>query len=144
MKENVLYPVDYDETLEPPEPGKPATGRDEAAALTLIRAAVPKDSKPLPIAELIDLVCGRYVRHPETGELLPIDDAPDASLDLSGALTALRENKPLKGPAIFSSLLPDEVKALALQVIEERKGTWKPKPAAATVVEEKPKVEEKE
>jgi hypothetical protein len=118
MKENVLYPVDYDETKEAPA-AKPTAGRDEAVALTLIKAAVPKGGKPLPVETVRKLICGDQPQY--TLEAHGVDPTED----LGAALEALLAGRPIIGPAATAGFLPEEVDALALQVIEERKPTWK-------------------
>ncbi len=139
MTTEKLYPVDY---IEPePEP-KPVVSRDEAGALDLIRRAVPKGGAPLTTDELVALVCGRYVRG-AGGELQPIGDAPDASVDLPAALVALAARGPLKGPAAFASFTVDEVVAFVEKVADERRATWKLLDAAAAAVVEVGEVEPK-
>jgi hypothetical protein len=134
-----LYPVNYDVAKATPEATKPdweaAPAKDSDAALAIIRAAVPVGGTPLTPAELVDLVCGRYVPDAAGEGLQSMDEAPDASLDLPAALVALKAGLPLKGPAACASFLPEEVKALVQVVIDERKATWKLEAVEAKIEE---------
>lgn len=135
MKDNVLYPENYEE----PEEAKPASpSRDEAAALAIIRAAVPKSGTPLPIEQVRKLVCGDQPLY-QTEAL-----GPDPSQDMAAAIVALKAGKPVRGPAATASFLPHEVDQLIAQVIEERRASWKPRPVAGVEAEvEVEKVKEK-
>ncbi len=133
MDEKTLYPVDFVEPEPEKKPDSPA--RDEAGALALIRAAVPKDGKPRSVADLVSLVAGRYVRAPG-GAFLPMAGAPDASVDIAAALAALDAGQPLRGPAAFASFTHEEIEALVVKVMDERRASWKPLEAA--VAELKP------
>jgi hypothetical protein len=139
-----LYPIDYDATKAEAPATKPgweaAPAKDTDAALALIRAAVPKGGEPLSPDQLVDLVCGRYVPNTTDGNLLPMEAAPDASVDLPSALAALKAGQPLKGPAACASFIPDEIKILVAQVADERRATWKLAAVEAKVEgEEKPR-----
>jgi len=127
MDENKLYPLNYE---EPAAETKPAVGRDEAAALALIRAAVPAGGKPLPVAQVRKLVCGDQPQYATTAH------GPDPSKAMAEAIEAVAAGQPVIGPAATSGFLPEEVDALVLQVIAERKPSWKPAAVAALEVEE--------
>ncbi|MFA4974536.1 MAG: hypothetical protein WC683_18165 [bacterium] len=117
MDEKTLYPVNYE---EPKAETKPAVGRDEAAALALIRAAVPAGGKPLPVAQVRKLVCG------DQPQYAIVAQGPDPSKAMAEAIEAVAVGQPVIGPAATAGFLPEEVDTLVQQVIEERKPSWKP------------------
>jgi hypothetical protein len=127
VDEKTLYPENYE---EPEAEAKAPVGRDTTAVLALIRAAVPVGGKPLPVEAVRKLVCG------DQPQYTTVAQGPDPSEDMPAALAALAAGQPVVGPAATSSFLPEEVDALVLQVIEERKPSWKPAAVAEARVEE--------
>ena len=130
MKADVLYPQGWDEAQASTE--RSDEGRDFTAARVLIKAAVPADGAPLSVEQLVQLVCGAY------GDKRASDRAHAAKVavddDLATAVELVRSGKLagkiISGPRACRSLHAHEVVQLVREVIEERRASWKAKPAA--------------